>query len=133
MAVAFANILMAKIETGILSRSKHKQLVWKLYIEDITSLWNTNRENIQMLIELANNHHQTIKYTAEISTTETTFLDTIVYKGERFRSENILDIKTHFKPTETFQYTYFSACHPTATKRGFVKRGSTQASTCKLF
>ena len=60
---------------------------------------------------------------AEISRTETAFLDTIVYKGERFRSENILHIKTHFKTTETFQYTYLSTCHPTATctKRGFVK------------
>ena len=74
-----------------------------------------------MFIDLANNHHQTIKFTAEVSTTETTFLDTIIYKGERFRSENILDIKTHFKTTETFQYTYFSTCHPTTTKRGFVK------------
>ena len=121
MAVSFANIFMAKIETEILSRSKYKPLVWKRYIDDIFSLWNTNRENIQMFIDLANNHHQTIKFTAEVSTTETTFLDTIIYKGERFRSENILDIKTHFKTTETFQYTYFSTCHPTTTKRGFVK------------
>ena len=58
-----------------------------------------------MFIDLANNCHQTIKFTAEISTTET-FLDTTIYKGERFRSENILDIKTHFK-TKTFEYTDF--------------------------
>ena len=76
-----------------------------------------------MFIGLENNDHQTVKFTVEISTTETTFLDTIVFKGERFRSENILDIKTHFKTTctETFQYTYFSTCHPIATKGGFVK------------
>lgn len=44
----------------------------------------------------------------------------MVYKGGRLSSENILDIKTHFKTTETFQYTYFSKRHPTAIKRGFV-------------
>ena len=33
----------------------------------------------------------------------------------------MLDVRTHFKPTETFQYTLFSSCHPTGVKRGFVK------------
>ena len=38
------------------------------------------------------------------------FLDTTVYKGRRFRDQSILDVKTHFKPTETFQYTHFTSC-----------------------
>jgi len=28
---------------------------------------------------------------------------------------------THFKPTETFQYTHFSSSHPPGVKKGFVK------------
>ena len=52
---------------------------------------------------------------------ETTFLDTVIYKGDRFKEQSILDIKTHFKPTETFQYTHFSSCHPPSVKIGFVK------------
>ena len=48
-----------------------------------------------------------MKFTAEISNTEATFLDTIVFKGKRFKEQSILDIKTHYKPTETFQYTYW--------------------------
>ena len=63
---------------------------------------------ITQSIEQANSHHPTIKFTAELSDTDTTFLDTSFYKGERFANESILDIKTHFKPTETFQYTHFS-------------------------
>ena len=35
-------------------------------------------------------------------------------------TEPILDVKTHFKPTETFQYTEFTACHPPGVKRGFI-------------
>ena len=30
-------------------------------------------------------------------------------------------MRTHFKPTETFQYTYFSSCHPPGVKKGFIK------------
>ena len=121
MAVSFANIFMAKVETDILSQSVTKPLVWKRFIDDIFSLWNINREKITKFIELANKHHPTIKFTAEISDTETTFLDTKVYKGKRLKKEAVLDVRTHFKPTKTFQYTHYSSCHPPGVKKGFIK------------
>ena len=74
-------------------------------------------EHIDQFIEQRNNHHPTIKFTAEISEQEITFLDTSVYKGLRFNT----DVKTHFKPTETFQYTEFTSCHPPRVKKGFIK------------
>ena len=40
----------------------------------------------------------TIKFTAKMSETEITFLDTKVYKGIRFNKEQILNVQTH-KPT----------------------------------
>ena len=58
---------------------------------------------------------------AEISEIEITFLDTCVYKGERFKKESKLDVRTHFKPTETFQYTHFSSRHPPGVRKGFIK------------
>ena len=33
-----------------------------------------------------------------------TFLDTKVSKGVRFNKESILDVRTHYQLTETFQY-----------------------------
>ena len=121
MAVAFASIFMGKVESQILERSAKKPLAWKRYIDDIFSIWNINRDEVTQFIEQANSHHPTIKYTAEISDMETTFLDTKVYKGERFAKQSILDIKTYFKATETFQYTHFSSCHPPGVKKGFIK------------
>ena len=121
MAVSFANIFMAKIETEILSKSVFKPTVWKRYIDDIFSLWDISKADIETFIKQANSHHPTIKFTADISDTETVFLDTVVYKGNRFKEQSILDIKTHFKPTETFQYTHFTSCHPPSVKNGFVK------------
>ena len=44
-----------------------------------------------------------------------------MFKGERFLNEAILDVKTHYKPKETFQYTHYSSCHPPGVKRGFIK------------
>ena len=99
MAVAFGNIFMSAVETEIINKSPHKPLVWKRFIDDIFSLWNVDKEQIDSFIELANNHHPTIKFTAEVSETETAFLDTCIYKGEKFKKESILDVRTHLKPT----------------------------------
>ena len=103
---------MAKIETEILSKAVSKPIVWKRYIDYVFSLWDMSKTDIATSIEQANLHHPTIKFTAEISATETVFLDTIVYKGTRCK-----DQKTHVKPTETFQYTDFTSCHPPSNKR----------------
>ena len=35
--------------------------------------------------------------------------------------ESILELRTHFKPTETFQYTHFTSCHPPGVRKGFIK------------
>ena len=121
MAVAFANIFMGKVESQILNQSTQKPLDWKRYIDDIFSIWNLNKYEVTQFIEQANSHHPTIKFTAEVSDTETTFLNTKIYKGERFALQSRLDIKSHFKATETFQYTHFSSCHPPGVKKGFIK------------
>jgi len=121
MAVAFANIFMSAVESKIIGKSKIKPTEWKRYIDDVFSLWNTNREEIDQFISEANRHHPTIKFTAEISEKEINFLDTTVFKGERFNKDSIFDICTHFKPTEKFQYTHFSSCHAPGVKKGFIK------------
>ena len=76
----------------------------------------SGKEEITHFIEQVNNHHATVKFTAEISENEVTFLDAIVYKGT-----SILEVTTLFKPTETFQYTHFSSCHPLGVKKGLIK------------
>ena len=56
---------------------------------------------VDEFIEQANKFHPTIKFGAEISKYEITFLDKVVFKGKRLKNESILDIKTeHYKPTE---------------------------------
>ena len=67
-----------------------------------------SKPDIKAFIEEANLHHPTIEF--ETFDTETAFLDTVVYKGTRFKEKSILDAKTHFKQTETFLHTHFTSC-----------------------
>ena len=112
---------MSVVETEILNFSKTKPLEWKKYIDDIFSLWRTERKEIDEFIALANRLHRSIKFTAEMSDKEINFLDTTVHKGERFHNQGILDICTHFKSTETFQYPHFSSCNPHRVRKGLIK------------
>ena len=62
-----------------------------------------------------------LKFTAEISDSEIAFLDTKLYKGERFNRDSTLDMQTHYKQTETFNTRNFYSCHPPGVKKGFIK------------
>ena len=64
---------------GIIQQSKTKPREWKLYIDNIFSLWDSPKQEIYLFIEQANKFCPPIKFTAEISQIETTFLDTIIY------------------------------------------------------
>ena len=90
MAVAFANYFMGEIEKQMLNENAHKPLAWKRYIDDIIFLWHTSRKVPKKFIEQASKHHPTIGFTAEISFTDVTFVDTTIYKGQRFSNESVL-------------------------------------------
>ena len=97
--------------------------IWeKTVVGCIWTMWDTNRDKIEEFLLKANSFHPTIKFTAVISETEMIFLDTIVYKSDRFLKESILDVWTSFKPTEIFQYTNFYSCHLPGVMKGFIKR-----------
>ena len=81
IAAAFANIFMAKIEKEILRQNSIKPIFWKRFIYDVMSVWDTSRNEIEEFLLKANNFHPTIKFTAEISETETTFLDIQIQQG----------------------------------------------------
>ena len=49
------------------------------------------------------------------------FLDTTVYKGSRFETSQILDLKTFIKPTNTFQFLDRKSAHNPAVFKGFIK------------
>ena len=44
-----------------------KAIVWKRYIDDVFSLWDVPKRDIDLFIQQANAFHSTIKFTAEIS------------------------------------------------------------------
>ena len=64
-------------------------------------------------------HRKAISW--EISHSMAKFFDVTAYKGPRFRQTGILDVKTHLKPTNKFQYVHYSSNHPKHVKKAIVK------------
>ena len=61
---------MAKIETTLIQQSETKPKEWRRYIDDILSLWDSDKKDVDQFTEEANKFHPTIKFTAEISDNE---------------------------------------------------------------
>ena len=125
MAVAFANIFMALIEEEIIRQSKAKPREWKRYIDEIFSVWDYTKQEIYLFIEQANNFHPTIKFTAEISEIKTTLQDTIIYKGDRFRNDSVLD---SLQADWNISVHTFHLVSPTRRKTRFYERRSPSTS-----
>ena len=110
MAVAFSVIFVAHVEKQLINASPCKPFDWKRFIYDMFSVWTLPETDINNFIDFAaNSFHTTIKFSLEPSSKKIVFLDTKVFKGPRFIQSKILDVQTHFKPTETFQCTHFSS------------------------
>ena len=112
MAPSYANTFMHTLEQNFLQQQRITPALWKRYIDDILMLWTDTQDELDTFIHKLNQHHPTIKFTYETSTSSIDFLDLTIYKGKRFEEEGILDVKTHFKPTNTFQYLHHKSAHP---------------------
>ena len=93
----------------------------KRYIDDILMIWTHTLDDLEHFLQELNAFHPTIKFTWEISNTSVVYLDLTIYKGPHFSKTSYLDITTHFKKTNTFQYLHFTSCHPRSTFTGIIK------------
>ena len=82
MAISFANIFMAKIETTLIQQSETTQKEWRRCIDDIFSLSDSDKKDLDHFIEQANKFHPNIIFMAEITENEDTFLDIVVKREE---------------------------------------------------
>lgn len=84
-------------------------------------IFKGTKSEIESLFRLANKSHDLLKFTYELDLNSISFLDTTVYKGERFRKTGILDIKCFSKKTEKYQYLHRKSNHPHNCFKSFIK------------
>ena len=126
MAPSYANLFMDRLERAYLAQEPIQPLVWKRYIDDILCIWVGTRSELESFLDRLNKAHRTLKFTWSISDERVEFLDLNLFKGGRFNTTNHLDMSTHFKKTNTFQYLHFSSSHPRGVFKGLVNGEATR-------
>ena len=121
MAPSYANLFMDRFERAFLAQEPLQPLVWKRYIDDIICIWTGTRNKLESFLARLNTAHRTLRFMWSISNERIEFLDLNIFKGRRFNTNRHLDISTHFKKTNTFQYLHFSSSHPRSVFKGLVK------------
>ena len=113
-APSFANLFMADFEERHIYTYPTKPIFWGRFIDDIISLWNMSDEEGNNLVTYLNSLHPTIKFTAHVSRTEATFLDTKII----LTPQGHIATDLYVKPTDAHNYLLFSSAHTPSCKRG---------------
>lgn len=122
-APSLANIYLHKLESKVIARSKVKPLFYKRYIDDLMMLWPATEEaELNNFLNLFTEIAPSITFSSVVvDSTSINFLDLVIFKGERFISKNILDIKVHQKELNKYLYIPFNSFHSHSLKKGFIK------------
>ena len=109
MAPSYANFSMGKFEQQFLQTQDKLLLVWwrYMYINDVFTIWTHGVSCLNVFLLEFNNYHTTIKFTADWSAQEVTFLDMRVYI-----KNGSVEMDIHVKPTTKHQYLHTKSCHP---------------------
>ena len=116
-----SDIVIFYLEEKFFKFSKGQVLKWLRFRDDVTALFNGTRAEAISFLDKANEIHNTLKFKYQISEKEGIFLDTVIFKGPRFKRENVLDFKPYVKPTEAFQYIHRTSSHPESVFTGLIK------------
>ena len=97
------DILMFDILEEINNRFqfKHKIYYSSRYRDDRLMICHSNEEEIEQFFNIANNLHQSRKFTFNISKSHIDFLNIHIFKGNIFAESGILDMNKYFKPTNS--------------------------------
>ena len=114
----YANIFMAEIEKNILENppQNKRPTLWKHFIDDIFMVWPHGHTALHQFLEHINCLHETIKFTAQLSEKEISFLDTIIYVNKERKLESNLFIK----PTDICTLLHKESFHPNNCKNSVI-------------
>ncbi|XP_069103895.1 uncharacterized protein [Argopecten irradians] len=107
MAPSYANVFMGHLESAILTSAPIKPFSWLRFIDDIEIKWISNRQSLDEFIEHSNTFHNTIRFTADISSDTNMFLDT-----RSTLVEGTISTDLYSKPTDSHIYLCPTSCHP---------------------
>ena len=121
-AVVYANIFVYELEIDLieLTYNSGTTFFYARFVDDVFGVI-INQYYTDILIQQLNLLHPSIKFNCISSSSEVEFLDTIIYKGERFKNEGRFDIRVHQKITNKYLYIPYNSHHTYHNKVAWIQ------------
>ena len=121
-AVVYANVYVYELEADTVSACMQSNimLMYARFIDDVFAVISHTSHTSHVITTL-NGLHPSIQFNCVTSSTEVEFLDTVIYKGDRYRDKNILDTRVHQKLINKYLYIPYSSFHTYHNKVGWIK------------
>ena len=108
VAPSYANTFMGWFEDQYVYTYTPEPKVWKRFIDDIFVIWTHGIDSLNQFIHHLNNCLPSIKFEADLSTTEIHFLDVTVSLDKQHNIKTDL----YTKPTDSHNYLKYNSAHP---------------------
>jgi hypothetical protein len=118
-AVVYSCIFLHHHEQSILNTLSFQPLYFKRFIDDIFIIVQTKQQATEF-INSYTSINKNITLTHDVGES-VNFLDLTIFKGPRFNTSNLLDIKIYQKPNNTYMYIPTSSFHKTAVHTNLYK------------
>jgi hypothetical protein len=121
-AVVYANIFVYELECELIDLTTYQGFTffYARFVDDVFGVI-INQVETDNIIQKLNLLHSSIKFNCLSSSNEVEFLDTIIYKGERFKDEGRFDIRVHQKITNKYLYIPYNSHHTYHNKIAWIK------------
>lgn len=120
VAPIYADIFLFMLEIPTLKKLSFTPLFYVRYLDDILIILEHAHQTIELTTGL-NNMHKNIVLDFKVNQESNEYLDLEIYKGKRFKSLNILDIKVHQKSMNMYLYIPYRSFHTQHNKSGLIK------------
>ena len=113
-----ANAFMYYHERGIIEFYSRYLCLYKRFIDDIFVIWDGPRENLLEFLSVINTKDERIKITFEISDSQISFLDLLLFKDSAHKT---LQYSTFQKLLNKYLYIPYESFHLASNKKAFIK------------
>ena len=120
-APPYATIVVYMLEKDFINKaiSEGKLLNYRRFLDDIKGyIIPSFLEEFKTKL---NQLHSSLTFEFEHDDKSISFLDLVIFKGQRFLSEGIFDTRVHQKKMNLYLYIPFTSFHPTAAKKSFIQ------------
>ena len=118
-APTYANIIVYMLERQVIRELGAAIHLYRRFLDDVFGYLKASE--VERFKTRLNSLHPKLQFEFVTHPTEATFLDLLIYKGDRFRTQGVFDTRVHQKSMNLYLYLPYNSFHTEATKRSFIQ------------